>query len=49
MSNAAAKRAVLSSFINISVEAGAVHSEKQSRTTLGKPFHIRGILTYKLI
>jgi len=40
MSNAAAKRAALSSFLNISVEAGGVDSEK-SRTTLGKPFHIK--------
>jgi len=32
MSNAAVKRLVLSSFFNASVEAGAVDSEKQSRT-----------------
>jgi len=41
MSNAAVKRAVLSSFINISVEAGGVDYEKQSRTTLGKPYRTR--------
>jgi len=27
-----------SSFLNISVEAGGVDPEKQSRTTLGKPY-----------
>jgi len=47
MSNAAAKRAVLCSFLTISVEAGGVDSEKQSRTTLDKPFHIRGVLLEK--
>jgi len=47
MSNAAVKRAVLSSFFNVSVEAGGVDSEKQSRTTLGKPFHTRGALLEK--
>jgi len=43
MSNAAAKRAVLSSLKKISVEAGVVDSEKESRTTLGKPFHKREV------
>jgi len=47
MSNAAVTREVLSSFLNISVEAGDVDSEKQSRTTLGKPFLTRGALLEK--
>jgi len=42
VTNAAVKRAVLRSFFNVSVEAGGADSEKQSRTTLGKPFHTRG-------
>jgi len=47
MSNAAAKKVILSSFLNISVEAGGVDSEKQSHTTVGKPFHTRGALLEK--
>jgi len=49
MLNAVVKRAVLvlSSFLNVSVEAEVFDTEKLSRTTLGKPFHIRGALLEK--
>jgi len=47
MLNAAVKRAVLSSSFNISIAAGGVDAEKQSRTTLCKPFHTRGALLEK--
>jgi len=41
------KKSSLKQFFNISVEAGGVDSEKQSRTTLGEPLHTRGALLEK--
>jgi len=41
------KKSSLKQFFNISVEAGGDDSEKQSHTTLGKPFYTRGALLEK--